>query len=242
MTQKHAAVLGAGSWGTALAKVLAENDFQTRLWARDASLVESINREHRNDRYLADIALPRSVTAHATLAGALADASVVALVVPSHALRSLATQMTPYLPEGVPIVAAVKGIENESLEMPSQILEGVLPARFHAQLTYLSGPSFALEVALGVPTGVLVAGKDEKLTCAAQEAFVNQRLRVYRTDDVVGVELGGALKNVYAIMAGMAAAALRLDLARRQVELVVEYEHRLRRKLVEAHGFADRLA
>jgi glycerol-3-phosphate dehydrogenase (NAD(P)+) len=203
MTEKRAAVIGAGSWGTALAKVLAENGYDTCLWARDASLAESIDRDHHNARYLADITLPPNVSASASLATALRGAHVVALVVPSHALRALAVELADLLPRGVPIVAAIKGIENETLSMPSQILESVLPAELHPQLTYLSGPSFAREVALGIPTGVLVAGKHEAYTCAALDAFVNQRLRVYRTDDVIGVELGGALKNVVAIAAGI---------------------------------------
>jgi glycerol-3-phosphate dehydrogenase (NAD(P)+) len=203
MADKRAAVLGAGSWGTALAKVLADNGYQTRLWCRDAALAGSINLERRNGRYLPEIELPALVSAHSLLREALSDVSVVALVVPSHALRSLARDLGDLLPAGVPVVAAIKGIENESLELPSQILEGVLPAHLHPQLTYLSGPSFAKEVALGIPTGVLVAGKHEQFTCLAQEAFGNQRLRVYRTDDVVGVELGGALKNVVAIAAGL---------------------------------------
>jgi glycerol-3-phosphate dehydrogenase (NAD(P)+) len=203
MTEKRATVLGAGSWGTALAKVLAENGHETRLWARDATLAASINRDHQNGRYLPDIELPPNVRAETVLSEALSAAQVVALVVPSHALRALALEIANILPEHAPIVVAIKGIENETLEMPSQILESVLPARLHPQLTYLSGPSFAREVALGIPTGVLVAGKHEQFTCAALDAFVNQRLRVYRTDDVIGVELGGALKNVVAIAAGI---------------------------------------
>jgi len=200
---RRAAVLGAGSWGTALAKVLADNGFETRLWGRDRALVEAINTTRENPRYLPGIALPAGVTAHAHLADVLADASVVTLVVPSHALRPLAQEIAALLPPGAAIVAAIKGIENETLALPSQVLESTLPAPLHPQLTYLSGPSFAKEVALGMPTGVLVAGRHEEFTCVAQDAFVSQRLRVYRTDDVIGVELGGALKNVVAIAAGI---------------------------------------
>jgi glycerol-3-phosphate dehydrogenase (NAD(P)+) len=203
MTAKRAAVLGAGSWGTALAKVLAENGFATRLWARDAVLAADITHSGQNRRYLADIELPANLTAHTSLSAALEGAQVVTLVVPSHALRSLALDLRALVPANVPFVAAIKGIENDSLELPSQILEHVLPASMHPQLTYLSGPSFAKEVALGMPTAVLIAGKHDTFTCAAQEAFGNQRLRVYTTDDVVGVELGGALKNVVAIAAGI---------------------------------------
>jgi glycerol-3-phosphate dehydrogenase (NAD(P)+) len=209
MANKSAVVIGGGSWGTALAKVLAENGNETRLWCRELDLVETINQQHVNSLYMPGITLPANLTAYGQLADALGghddppDLTIVMLVVPSHHLRSVAKQLVDLLPSGVPIMAAVKGIENESLELPSQILEGTLPARLHPQLTYLSGPSFAKEVALGIPTGVLVAGRDEGYACLAQEALGNQRLRVYRTDDVIGVELGGALKNVVAIAAGI---------------------------------------
>jgi glycerol-3-phosphate dehydrogenase (NAD(P)+) len=116
----------------------------------------------------------------------------------------LAHDLIDLLPGGVPIVNAMKGIENDSLELPSQILGRTLPARLHPQLTYLSGPSFAREVALGDPTAVLIAGHDPEYTHAAQLAFGNPRMRVYSTDDVIGVEVGGALKNVIAIAAGIA--------------------------------------
>jgi glycerol-3-phosphate dehydrogenase (NAD(P)+) len=205
MGKMSAVVIGGGSWGTALAKVLAENGYQTRLWCRELDLVETINTEHVNTLYMPGITLPDNLTAYGQLADALAatDIKMVMLVVPSHHLRSVAKQLVDLLPSGVPIMAAVKGIENESLELPSQILEGTLPAHLHPQLTYLSGPSFAKEVALGIPTGVLVAGRDEAYACLAQDVLGNQRLRVYRTDDVIGVELGGALKNVVAIAAGI---------------------------------------
>ena len=200
-----AVVIGGGSWGTALAKVLAENGYATRLWCRELDLVDTINQQHVNSMYMPGITLPDNVTAHGELADALTapDIKVVMLVVPSHHLRSVARQLADLLPSGVPIISAVKGIENDSLEFPSQILEGTLPARLHPQLTFLSGPSFAKEVALGVPTGVLVAGADEQYACMAQEVLGNQRLRVYRTDDVIGVEIGGCLKNVVAIAAGI---------------------------------------
>jgi glycerol-3-phosphate dehydrogenase (NAD(P)+) len=205
MSKMSAVVVGGGSWGTALAKVLAENGYQTRLWCRELDLVETINQQHINSMYMPGITLPDNLTAHGQLADALAapDIKVVMLVVPSHHLRSVARQLVPLLPGGVPIISAVKGIENDSLEFPSQILEGTLPAHLQPQLTFLSGPSFAKEVALGVPTGVLVAGREEAYACLAQEVLGNQRLRVYRTDDVIGVEIGGCLKNVVAIAAGI---------------------------------------
>jgi glycerol-3-phosphate dehydrogenase (NAD(P)+) len=204
MGEQRAAVIGAGSWGTALAALLANKGYATRLWGRDAALMADIARRSENARYLPGIALPEGLTATGDLAWALESAELVTLVVPSHALRAMAEQLAGVLPAGVTVVSAMKGIENESLELPSQILESVLPPELHAQLTYLSGPSFAREVALGMPTAVLVAGHDAEHTLRAQQAFTTDRMRVYRTEDVIGVEIGGALKNVIAIAAGMA--------------------------------------
>lgn len=200
---KRAAVLGAGSWGTALAKVLAENGYDTRLYGRNMEVVRSVREQHENIRYLPGISLPENLSATDSLDEALCDADIITLVVPSHALRDLAKTLASRIPAGIPIVTAIKGIENDSLQLPSQILEDVLPKALHPQLTYLSGPSFAKEVALGIPTAVLVAGHSTMHTEAAQLAFTNNRLRVYSTDDVIGVEVGGALKNVVAIAAGI---------------------------------------
>jgi glycerol-3-phosphate dehydrogenase (NAD(P)+) len=202
--EKRAAVIGAGSWGTALAKLLADKGYETRLWGRNPELLRDIERERENRRYLPGIMLPESLQTESSLEGALEDAEIITLVVPSHALREMAEQLSPLLSDGAAIVNAMKGIENQSLELPSQILEHVLAQRFHRQLTYLSGPSFAMEVARGVPTAVLVAGRDTTFTQMAQHAFTNQRMRVYSSDDVIGVEVGGALKNVVAIATGIA--------------------------------------
>lgn len=203
MAERRAAVLGAGSWGTALAQVLADNGFHTSLWARNAELVAELNRDRENKRYLPGLALSERLTAMADVGEALAAAELVAIVVPSHALRDLAGRIAPLLPRGVPIVNAMKGIEQSSLQLPSQMLHDVLSTDLHAQLTYLSGPSFAREVAAGMPTAVLIAGESHAMAERAQHAFASQRLRVYTSDDVIGVELGGALKNVIAIAAGI---------------------------------------
>lgn len=203
MGEKRVAVIGAGSWGTALAALLANKGYSTRLWAREEGLAEDINARHENPMYLAGIKLPENLVATREVGEALAGAELVTLVVPSQFLRSVAREIRELLPLGVPIVSAAKGIENDSLQLPSQILESELPAQLHPQLTYLSGPSFAREVAVGMPTAVLVAGRDPNYTQAAQHAFNSNRMRVYSSDDVIGVELGGALKNVIAIAAGI---------------------------------------
>ncbi len=200
---KRATVLGAGSWGTSLGKVLAENDIQTTLWGLPTDPIREINEQHENPKYLSGIKLPPNLRATDSLDAALAGAELVMLVVPSHVLRGVATQLAPRLPVGLPVITAIKGIENDSLMLPSQILEDVLPRDRHAQLTFLAGPSFAREVAQGIPTAVLVAAHSSAYAETAQSALNNTRLRVYSTDDVIGVELGGALKNVVAIAAGI---------------------------------------
>lgn len=198
----NVAVLGAGAWGTALAKVLADKDNPTRLWSHRPELADQINSERVNHRYLPIAELPPNLRATGDIEEALCGAELVIVVVPSHALRDVIRDARPYIPGGALLCSATKGIENDSLMLMSEVMldelgRGVLP-----RLTYLSGPSFAKEVALGQPTAVVVAGTSEAETHAVQRAFATDRLRVYSSDDVVGVEIGGALKNVVAIAAG----------------------------------------
>jgi glycerol-3-phosphate dehydrogenase (NAD(P)+) len=201
----HAAVIGGGSWGTALAKVLADKGEHVRLWARDAALADTIRRTHENFRYLPGVLLPESLVATAELSHALQGAELVVIVVPSHTLRDVVRSMLHHgLPPGVPIVSATKGIETETLELMSEVLESELPAERHGELAYLSGPSFAKEVANGLPTAIVMASRSDELAHRLQHRFSSERLRVYANDDVVGVEVGGALKNVIAIAAGAA--------------------------------------
>ena len=199
----HAAVIGGGSWGTALAKVLADKGEPVRLWARDADHVAAIQSTHQNERYLPGVALPPNLEATHHLDRALAGASLVLIVVPSHTLRDVVRRMREIgLPRGVPIMSATKGIENETLQLMSEVLEEELPADHHRQLAYLSGPSFAKEVARGMPAAVVIASRNEALGEELQVRFSSERLRAYANHDVVGVEVGGALKNVIAIAAG----------------------------------------
>jgi glycerol-3-phosphate dehydrogenase (NAD(P)+) len=198
----NVAVLGAGSWGTALAKLLADKGYAVRLWARKPEQAAAIEADRENRRYLAGAPLPATLHATHDLAFALAGAQLVVSVVPSHGLRELVPQLVPLLGDA-PIVSASKGIENGTLKLVSQIFEELLPPALHPRLTYLSGPSFAKEVAAGMPTVVVVAGRDAGVTATAQHAFATDRFRVYTSTDVVGVELGGALKNVIAIATGI---------------------------------------
>ena len=200
MTMK-VAVLGAGSWGTALAKLLAEKGNEVRLWARHEAQAAAIEAARENVRYLPGFALPPTLHATHDLHETLDHAELVVFVVPSHGLRELLPQVVPLLPDA-PIVSASKGIENVTLKLVSEIFEEFVPPEKHHLLTYLSGPSFAKEVAAGMPTVVVAAGRDAAVTATVQRAFATDRFRVYTTSDVVGVELGGALKNVIAIATG----------------------------------------
>jgi glycerol-3-phosphate dehydrogenase (NAD(P)+) len=199
---ERVAVLGAGSWGTALAKLLADKGLDVRLWARREDQARAIEETRENARYLAGFRLPPTLRATWELDRALHRADLVVSVVPTHGLRELLSEAADVLPD-VPIVSASKGIEQASLKLVSQIFEELLPERHHHRLTYLSGPSFAREVAAGMPTVVVVGGRDHEVTTQVQHAFATDRFRVYTSDDVVGVEIGGALKNVVAIATGM---------------------------------------
>lgn len=196
------AVLGAGAWGTALAKVLADKDNPTVLWSHRPDLATAINEENVNHRYLPVARLPKTLRATGDLKDALQDAELVVVVVPSHALRSVVREARQHIPTSALVCSATKGIENESLMLMSEVLLDELGDNSLARLTYLSGPSFAKEVALGQPTAVVVAGAGRRETLAVQHAFATDRLRVYSSTDVTGVELGGAVKNVMAIAAG----------------------------------------
>ena len=198
----NVAVLGAGAFGTSLAKVLADQGNPTKLWARRADLAEVINRAHRNERYLPDSVLPDTLTATSTFADTLADAELVLFVVPSHATRAVAEEAKAHIPPGAIICSATKGIENGTLMLMSEVMVDVLGQDAESRLTYLSGPSFAKEIAAGVPTAVTVAGTNSKAAERVQREFATANLRMYYSHDVPGVEVGGALKNVIAIAAG----------------------------------------
>lgn len=197
---KTTAVLGAGSWGTALAVHLARADHGVRLWARDRDLVREIDATRRNDRYLPGIPLPAGITATTDLAHALDGARFVVVAVPSHGLRAVVAAARPCIAGGTILVSATKGIEVDTLQRMSQVIEG--ETRGCCPTVVLSGPSFALELARGLPTAVLVASADAAAVSAVQEHFRARALRLYASDDVPGVEMGAALKNVIAIAAG----------------------------------------
>ena len=196
------AVLGAGSFGTCLAILLAEKGCAVDLWARRASIAAAIGRHRRNPSYLTDVRLPENIGATSSLAEALADKEVVLSVVPSHAVREVWQAAGPLVSAGTLIISATKGIEVGTGLLTSQILREVLPREVHQGLVCLSGPSFAREIADGMPTAASVASIHESFAIAAQTTLSSPAFRCYTNTDVVGVELGGALKNVIAIAVG----------------------------------------
>jgi glycerol-3-phosphate dehydrogenase (NAD(P)+) len=200
----HVAVLGAGSWGTALARHLALKGHQVRLWVRSPALAGELQRTRVNAPYLPGAVLPSAVHPTADLRQALASATSVFFVVPSHGLREVARVCAGLLEPGAAVVSATKGIENGSLMLMTQVLADELGAAACGGIAALGGPSFAREVAQGLPTAVCVASSRPERACELQELLASERFRVYTTDDVIGVELGGALKNVIAIAAGTA--------------------------------------
>jgi glycerol-3-phosphate dehydrogenase (NAD(P)+) len=201
-TGSKAAVLGAGTWGTALAKVLAEKGDEVSLWGRRVDVVDSINHDHVNARYLPRIELPHDVRATHDVARALDGADLVVFVPPSHAMRDVARLAAPYMPADAAVVNATKGIENHSLMFMDQVLRDELPSRCSRRLCVLSGPSFAEELGRQLPTAVVVASREASVSREVMRRFHTAYLRLYASEDVAGVECGGALKNVIAIATG----------------------------------------
>ena len=201
------AVIGAGAWGTSLTIVLARNGVhQVRLWAYEEEVRRSFESRRENALFMPGVPIPDSVRVTNSLAEALEDASIVVGVMPSHLARNLYRQMKPHLRPEMLFISATKGIETGSLLRMSEVICAVLgdePLGFRPRLGALSGPSFALEVAKGDPTAVTIASDDDELAHTVQREFSDPKFRVYRHHDVVGVELGGSLKNVIAIAAGV---------------------------------------
>jgi len=196
------AVLGAGAWGTALARLLADKGDEVVLWCRRPELCREIERTGENAHYLPGVVLPPRLRPSHDLRVALDGASLVVFVAPSHATREVAALAGPFVPAGVPIVSATKGIENDSLMFMDEVLASELPAAARDQLAFLSGPSFARELAAKLPTAVVVASRNADVGATVMRRFHTPFLRLYASDDVPGVECGGALKNVIAIAAG----------------------------------------
>lgn len=199
-----ATVVGAGAWGTALASVLAGNGHDVTIWSYEEDVAASINAGTGN-RYLAGIDLPASISADTDLPRALDRAGLVVSAAPSQFVRGVMAQAADAIAPGTVLVSASKGIELGSLQRMDEVLAEVLPEPVMRGFCVLSGPSFAAEVAQGAPTAVVVASRDEQVAIQARDAFMTPTFRVYTNTDVIGVELGGALKNVVALAAGATA-------------------------------------
>jgi glycerol-3-phosphate dehydrogenase (NAD(P)+) len=196
-------VLGAGSWGTALASLLAGKGFPVVAWDKDGAILDEITRTHRNERYLPGAPLPVNLHATPDLARALEGAELVVMAVPSFAVRQVAIEAKRLLHAGTPVVCVAKGIELGTLMTMTEVMEDVLPVPLHPYLAVMSGPSFAREVAKGLPTAVTVAARWERIARQVQDAFHTRTFRPYTSADVTGVEIGGCVKNVVAIAAGI---------------------------------------
>jgi glycerol-3-phosphate dehydrogenase (NAD(P)+) len=195
------AVIGAGSWGTAVAALLGGKGIDVQLWARETEIAEGINDSHQNPLYLKDIILPARVVATHEFGEALEDATAVVVVTPSHGVRGTAESMLPYISNDLPIVNLSKGIERGSDMRMTEVLEDVLGNR--ARLAALSGPNHAEEVSKQVPSATVVAAYEDSVGRMFQELFMTPTFRVYTNPDVIGVELCAACKNVIAVAAGM---------------------------------------
>jgi len=195
-------VLGAGSFGTCLALLCARRHDVT-IWARNPAIADAINRERRNPSYLSDVELPDTVRATADLCEALRERELVICAVPSHGVRDVMERAAPHLSEESILVSTVKGIEVETCMRMDQVFEEVLDPVHHPRLVFLSGPSFAREVADRRPTAVTLACREEAYAISVQESISCPWFRCYSTTDVIGVEFGGALKNVIAIAVGV---------------------------------------
>ncbi|MBS0151543.1 MAG: NAD(P)-dependent glycerol-3-phosphate dehydrogenase [Nitrospira sp.] len=196
-------VIGAGAWGTALAKHLAEKGVEVRLWAYERDVVHAINTSQENPIFLKGVVLPQALIATSSLEEATSSCDGLVFVVPSHATRSVLQNLKPFLSDPIPLICATKGIEEETAKLMTQVMEDELPLSMHNALMVLSGPSFAAELSAGRPTAVCLAGRNAPLVQRFQNALMTPGLRVYADSDPLGVQLGGALKNVMALAAGV---------------------------------------
>ena len=194
-------VVGAGAWGTALSDLLARNGHDVRLWAYEPDVVESVNGKHENVRFLRGHPLSPSIRAVGDIAEAVEGSDLVTLAAPSHVLRMIVRSAAKSLPRKAPLIVATKGIEKQTLALMTEVAEQEVPG---ATVIALSGPSFATEVVSGQPTAVVVASSSDDAAEIAQRAFSSPYFRTYTHTDVIGVELGGALKNVMAVATGIA--------------------------------------
>ncbi|MDL4840792.1 NAD(P)H-dependent glycerol-3-phosphate dehydrogenase [Aquibacillus rhizosphaerae] len=197
------AILGAGSWGTALAMVLSDNGHDVRLWTHNQEHAGKINQTHKNEAYLPGITIPDKITAYFDLQQAVEGVTAIVIVVPTKAIRDVCIKLNKVLKHKVTIIHGTKGIEPNTLKRVSEMIEEELSAELYEDVVILSGPSHAEEVSQKHPTTVTASSKNLKEAEKTQDLFINEHFRVYTSPDMVGVELGGALKNIIALGAGI---------------------------------------
>ena len=197
------AILGAGSWGTALSIVLADNGHHVKIWSVHENQVKEINEQRTNEKYLPGVKLPENITANTDLGTVVQDTETIVIAVPTKAVREVVRKVIPCLSTAVTVVHVCKGIEPETLKRVSEMIEEEMPNRLLKDLVVLSCPSHAEEVSLRQPTTVAVTSKNLQAAEKIQDLFMNANFRVYTNLDIIGVEIGGALKNVIALAAGV---------------------------------------
>lgn len=200
---KKVAVLGAGSWGTALAMVLADNNHEVRLWGHKQTQIDEINQSHTNEKYLKNIKLSEKIVGFTSMEEAVDSVEAIVLAVPTKAMREVCQQLKGYLKAPALFVHVSKGIEPDTHLRVSEVIEDELPESIREAVVVLSGPSHAEEVSMRQPTTVTAASLDAAAAEKVQDLFINQHFRVYTNTDVVGVEIGGSLKNIIALAAGI---------------------------------------
>jgi glycerol-3-phosphate dehydrogenase (NAD(P)+) len=196
----HISIVGAGSWGTAIAMLLAEKGYNIKLWVRDKELTNKINVGRENHEYLPGTILPENIFASSDLEYCCRDSEAVIIAAPSHAVRDISSQMKNFISKEQTLVSLTKGIENDTLLRMSEVIKEFMPDN---EVAVISGPSHAEEVAKGIPTAVVVSSKKRAVAEYVQDIFMTPLFRVYTNPDIVGVELGGALKNIIALGAGI---------------------------------------
>ena len=202
MATKQIAIIGAGGWGTALALVAARAGHAVKLWAHSREVVEALRHQRENTIYLPGFTLPDNIEPVADISAALQHTELVVTVVPSHVCRAVYTQLAPHAQPQMIFVNATKGIEIDTQQRMEEVVSATFQARFAPRYVMLSGPSFAQEVARDEPCAIVAAAREKEAAAVVQAAFATPRFRVYTNDDVTGVEVGGALKNVMAIATG----------------------------------------
>lgn len=203
MNRLTVAVLGGGSFGTAIANIIANNGHRTFLWMRDESVARECEQQRENHRYLPGVPLTAGLEVTADLAYAVSASDLIFVSIPSHSFRDVVQRIEPHLKAEAIVISTAKGIEPQGFTLMSQILEQELP---HQRIGVLSGPNFAKEIVQHQQTGTVIASEDESVIQCVQKTLRSETFRVYANRDRYGVELGGALKNIYAIICGMAAA------------------------------------